>query len=237
MKRRLLSSRRSVKVVVAGSIAVVLLAIGAGVFFVPRGHVVQASGSGDGAPCFVPDSGTPVCHFSGYFVSAVATTQDTSTCSDGVITSFTLYAADNVTQTPPGRPTGSPLASVYYSRYDNCSYEYDYGYGEILGADFKSTGNLGNATVNATIPLTQYGNSTGTTITLSLTWTGVGSIGTTIDTQQVRMGDVTTKTHFKGENRSAVVSGTVSDGVTTFTVATSGDMNSTQTGLVQVTNS
>jgi hypothetical protein len=235
MMRRLVGPRWSVPVVAC--VALIALAVGTGIVFLPHGQAAHASGSGEGGPCFVPTGSSPVCQFDGYFVTADYTVQDTSTCANGVFTSFSVYAADNVIQNPPGSPTGSPLASVYYSRYNGCTYEYDYGYGEILGANFSSTGNLGTASVHAAIPLSQYGNSSNVTITLSLNWTGVGTIGTTIDNRQLRMGDVTTITRFKGENRSAVVTGTVFDGTTTFNVAVTGDMNSTQTGTIQIMQS
>jgi hypothetical protein len=211
--------------------------VGAATFFSSQGRAAHASGSGDGGPCSVAPEVSAVCHNSGCFVEGTySTVEPSAMCANGILTSFTFNLWDNVTRDGSGQTTGPSMASVFYRQINQCDYTYDQGYGEVTTAMFKCTGNLGSATVAAADPVPLYSGVTATE-TVNLTWTGVGDIGSNMGDKQVRMGGFTTITKFKGENRQAMLSGTVSDGTTTYNVAATSDITSTQIGSIQVVQS
>ncbi len=197
----------------------------------------HASGTGEGGPCFVPTGSTPTCQFKGFTASADYSSYDTTTCPGGVYTYYSVYAADNVQIDPSTSTTGGPLVAVFFSRWDNCTYSYTSYYGETTTANIKTTGDLGSATAQATIQLQDWSANPGPTVTVDVTWTGFGDISTTVDSISRRTGDTLYKSRFTGSNRMAMVNGTISDGTSTYAIATTSSMNDAQGGTILISHS
>jgi hypothetical protein len=194
----------------------------------------HASGVGGGGPCVVQTGGAPVCHFKGFTADANYSSVDRSTCSNGIYTYFAVQVFDGVQINPSSSTTGDPLVYVYFSQYNNCTYSNNWYYGETTTADIKTTGNLGSATVKATVPLADWNQNPGPTVTVDVAWTGFGDTSSVMDVQSRRDGGLMTISRFTASNRMAVVSGTISDGTTAYTIATTSVIKDVQSGTVQI---
>lgn len=215
--------------------AVVIVAVGVVGFTMQHTAApVHASGTGEGGPCFVPSGGAPTCQFKGFTASADYSRYDTSTCANGVYTYYSVYAADNVQINPSTSTTGGPLVAVFFSQWNNCTYSYTSYYGETTTATIKTTGDLGSATAQATIPLQDWNYNPGPTVNVNVTWTGFGDISTTMDSVSRRTGDYLYKSHFTGSDRQAMVNGTITDATSTDTIATTGSMDDSQGGTILI---
>lgn len=195
---------------------------------------VHASGVGDGGPCLVPTGSTPTCQFKGFTASAYYTHVDTSTCANGVYTSYAVWASDNVEINPSSSPTGGPLVSVAFSQWNSCTYAYASYYGETTTGSVMTTGNLGSATAQATVQLYDWSYTPGPTVTVNVTWTGFGDISSSTDAITHRTGDTLYKSRYTGSDRQAAVSGTLSDGTSTYPIATTNTMADAQGGTILI---
>lgn len=219
-------------------VVIIVAAVGMVGFNMQRSAApVHASGSGDGGPCLVPTGNAPTCQFKGFTADAYYSSYDTSTCPDGVYTYYAVYAADNVQINPSTSTTGGPLVGVFLSQWNNCTYNYGTYYGETTAGNIKLTGDLGSATAQATIQLQDWSSNPGPTVTVDVTWTGVGDISTTVDSISRRVGDTIYKSRFTGSDRMAMVNGTISDGTSTYTIATTSTMNDAQGGTILIEHS
>lgn len=211
-------------------VVIIVAAIGVVGFNMQRSATqVHASGTGNGGACFILTGSTPTCQFKGFTADSEYSSYDTSTCPDGVYTYYTVYAADNVQIDPSNPTTGGPLVAVFYSQWNNCTSDYSSYFGEGAGS-IKTTGDLGSATAQATIQLQDWTYDMGPTVTVDVTWTGFGPISTITDNISSRNGDTIYRSRFTGSNRMAMVNGTISNGTSTFTIATTGTMNNATGG-------
>lgn len=181
---------------------------------------VHAAGTGGGGggygPACAPLNGAPTCHFSG----ASAYAQYTNTSSDGCIyTSAGMWIFENLVSDQPGGPTGGPVMWAWIYKFDMCNFtDLEYGYGYTNAVDFTHDAALESATVSATmqLPTPPWDSTPPVNATINLKWKGVGSVTSYLDSFQTRTGSTIYRTHYKGDNRMAVVSGTLSDGTTNF---------------------
>lgn len=218
-------------------VVIIVTAVGVVGFNMQRSAArVHASGTGNGGACFVMTGSTPTCQFKGFTADSYYSSYDTSTCADGVYTYYSVYAADNVQFDPSNPSTGGPLVAVFYSQWNNCTYDYSSYYGEATGS-IKTTGDLGSATAQATIQLQDWSYNMGPTVTVDVTWTGFGPISTVTNDISSRNGDTIYRSRFTGSNRMAMVTGTISNGTSTYTLATTGTMNDATGGDILLQHS
>ncbi len=128
-------------------------------------------------------------------------------------------------------------AGVYKYNYCTGSYQYGYGYTTADPADLKVAGN--KATIKTTVPLNYYyGGGVGSTLTIDLTfiangeWTSQGHSNYHYDTPTYRY-----MSRYVGSDKSADVTGSVSDGTTEFAVGASmyGYIGKSNSGYIQHT--
>lgn len=174
---------------------------------------VHASGTGLNA-CF-PSAGSSTCHFSG-FTAYAQFNPDSDSC---IYTSASIFVADKVLRDQPGEPAGQPFISVSIFRLDTCASGYtplEDAYGTTTSVDIKHDAALGSASATATVPITDYYTQATSTVTIDLKWKGIGSLTNVIDRQAYGSGHFMFRTHFTGDSRAAVVSGTISEGTTNY---------------------
>ena len=176
-------------------------------------HASGTGGGGGGGYGCSPSNGAPTCHFKG--ASAYADYVNSDGC---IYSSAGMFVFDDVTSDQPGGPTGGPVMYVSLYKYDMCNLvDLEDGYGYTTAVDFKHDAALESASVTATIQLSDpYTSASPTNVTINLTWKGVGSVTSYLDNYQIRTSTSLYRTHFKADNRMAVVSGTLSDGTTNF---------------------
>jgi hypothetical protein len=192
----------------------------------------RASGVGGGDPCYSATGSTPSCHFKGFTAEASYSNVDQTTCASGVYTYYSVYATDNVVTNPSNAASG-PLVSVFYGTWNNCSSTYS-SYGATVPAAIQTTGELGSASLQATVPLHDWSNNPGPTLTVNLTWTGFGPLSTTVEDMTTRTGDSVFKSRFTGTNRMAQATGTISDGTTTVNINTTTTMFDAKGGTISI---
>lgn len=183
-------------------------------------HHVHAAGTGGGGGGYgfgcAPLNGASTCHFSGATAYAeYVQYPDSSGC---IYSSAGMMVFDNLQSDQPGGPTGSPTLYVSIFKYDMCNYNVlEDGYGYTTAVDFKHDAALQSASVSATMQISDpYTSTPPINVTVNLTWKGVGSVTSLLDTYQLRTASTLYRTHFKADNRMAVVSGTLSDGTANF---------------------
>ncbi len=179
---------------------------------------VRASGTGGGGgyggynECLYT-GGDPACHFSGSVAQALFNTGgDGTNC---VFTSMNVFVSENVIHNQPGTPTGAPHIFVSVFRYDNCAYtmlEDSFGY--TTGFDYTHDASMESASVNATVPLTDYVTGTTRNVTLNLVWKGFGNVDSYMDNYEYQTGHTIFRSHFSADDRQAIVTGTLTDGTT-----------------------
>lgn len=196
-------------------------------------HIAKASSWG--TPCNQPPGQQATCHFSGFWAQADYSTVDYSTCADGVFTQISVFVSDNTDHYPPGSPEARQFSGVYITTYNNCTFTYQGFAGHSSSMTLKTTGALGTAALQATVPSDD--TSQNQVFTVNLTWNGYGSIDSQMDSQHIRTGDTLLITHFTGDNRQALFNGTVSDGTTTYTLAGTSTMNSAKSGDIETVSS
>lgn len=106
---------------------------------------------------------------------------------------------------------------VEFDQNDACSFvQVAQAEGQAVGVDVQGDQQLTTASVNATVPLTGFGVPDGFTLTISVTWHGIGETTTATDTSKVRTpgGHIITRT--VTSERSGIATGTVSDGTTNY---------------------
>ncbi len=118
-------------------------------------------------------------------------------------------------ETDPSSSTSQVL--VYLYQYDTCAFnQIASGYGQAVGVNFQGDAQLNGATLTATVPITGDGVPDGYTLTITLTWHGVGDTRVMNDDFKYRSPTGMTITRYAMNLRSAVAMGTVTDGTTNF---------------------
>jgi hypothetical protein len=177
---------------------------------------VHAAGTGSDGPfggC-TPVNGAPTCHIRG--ASAYAQYVTTDGC---IYSSAGMWIFENLESDQPGGFTGGPAMYAWVYKYDMCNFiDLEDGYGYTTAVDFTHDGGLESASVNTTmlLPTPSWDNTPPVNVTINLKWKGVGSTTSYLDNYQFRNGSTMYRTHYKGDNRAAVVSGTFSDGTTNY---------------------
>jgi hypothetical protein len=108
--------------------------------------------------------------------------------------------------------------------------------GQALGVDVQGDQQLTTASVNATVPLTGFGVSDGFTLTISLAWHGVGETTTGSEMLKSRWASGLSISRLVTTERSAIATGTVSDGTTNYASTPSpfGELFYNQAGDVMI---
>jgi hypothetical protein len=140
--------------------------------------------------------------------------------SDCISTNVGVDAVQDVSNSATDPSAGATRVFVFFYQYDTCSYtEVANAEGELDGGIFQGDNQLSNATVNATVPLTGSGIPDGFALTIALNWHGIGDTRTGSDDFKFRSPSGLTITHTSYTTRSAVATGTVSDGTINYASA------------------
>lgn len=181
---------------------------------------VHAGGTGGGGGGYGSNEclytgGDPACHFSG-----AAAQTGFSIGGDGtncIFTSANVFVSDNVVHSQPESPTGGPYIFVSLFRYDNCADTMlEDSFGSATGFDYKHDASMESASVNATVPVTDYVTGTTRNLTLNVVWKGFGNVDSFMDNYQFQTGHTVFHSHFSGDNRQAIATGTLTDGTTSY---------------------
>lgn len=155
--------------------------------------------------------------------------------NDGCLsTNVNVWAFQDLSQAATDPSAGTSEVMVDFSQEDTCNFtQTGWAEGQATGVDFQGDSTLNTATLNATVPLTDSysGQPTGTVLTLSLTWHGVGATHTGADNSRYRSPSGLMITRYVDTVRSAIAVGTITDGGTTnyaATPATYSDLASSQ---------
>jgi hypothetical protein len=206
-------SRRWV-VAVLGVVVIAAVAVTA-VFTLTRNHSVGAEGAG---PCSALADGTPSCHARGFFTAAGAYKVDTSTCPSGVATLLHVYVNESVIHQGKTISTSSVAADI--TSWNSCTSTYAAAYGYTLTPTLQVKGQTGGATLQATVPVsTSWGGTPNQTLTINVTWTGIGPVYAATTSNDYRGGDFFFKMRETGDSRNATVAGSISDGTTTYSIS------------------
>ena len=169
------------------------------------GNVAHASGGGGGC---VSTTG-PVCTFKGntavvdFFLSS----------PDGCVqTSGFIEVAQNVTHNPPDPTVSGNTAFVSVFQDNFCTGTFLDGSGQASGVNFQADKDLNSASLNDSIPVVDFNTGNTFTLTVNLTWQGVGAVSKLVDSNHFRTQGTIINSHFSGTNRAANVSGTLGFG-------------------------
>ncbi len=146
---------------------------------------------------------------------AAAFFQSSDSCRSTMVS---VYAFQDLSQSVATDPSaGTTNVMVDFSQDDVCNFtQIGWAEGQVTGADFQGDAALNTATLNATVPLTDsYGEPTGITLTLALTWHGEGATRTGADDFKYRSPSGLTITRTLDTLRSAITVGTITDDGTT----------------------
>ncbi|MGZ6392388.1 MAG: hypothetical protein ACXWQZ_24380 [Ktedonobacterales bacterium] len=157
----------------------------------------------------------------GRAVNASAFFQSNDGC---LFTDVSVWAFQDLSQSGATDPSaGTTDVMVDFSQEDTCNFtQTGWAEGKATGVDFQGDTTLNTATLNATVPLTDSysGQPTGITLTLSLTWHGVGATRTGADNSRYRSPSGLMITRYVDTLRSAITVGTITDGGATNYAAT-----------------
>jgi hypothetical protein len=158
-----------------------------------------------------------VYKFKGYSASSYFYSIDDSGC---IATGGTVFVFENISHSPPGPGGYETDVLIDFFQQDICT-------GTLLMSasnrapaeiiEFDVAGNLDSVTLQAIVPMFDYGNNIAFDLTVDLTWTGTSSIGH----QNSQYKETFEGCHYSLKNNSAFryaeASGTVSDGTMNFT--------------------
>lgn len=193
---------------------------------------VHASGTGVNG-CF-PTAGTTTCHFSG--INSMADFSSSDLGSSCVYSWTSVFVSDNVVASEPGVTSGTPFVAVNIFKFDQCSYTVllDQS-GMTTTVDFRHDASLQSASVAATVPTTDSLTGATSNFTISLQWRGVGPLSKVMDQQATRSQHTVFRTRYMGDTRTAIVSGTFSDGTTNYAATpTLSNIFETQGGTLDI---
>ena len=237
------------RLVAAGFIVAVLIVVASvlAVRALPGGqtaHAASASGvspnsGGGGGGCV--SSTTPVCTFHGNGADAFFSSSSPDGC---VQTNGSLFAAENVTHSPPGPGVSGTTALVFISQFNVCiGTDLLEASGFASGVNFQFS-RLDSASLNAAIPATDNLTGNPLTVNVNLTWQGIGGTSTSMDNNHFFSPGFIEITHFVGSSRAAIVTGSISFGTTSFASPNSGggggggglsgDLTSSKNGTIQI---
>ncbi len=158
-----------------------------------------------------------VCTDNGVDASTVFSSNDGC-----VFTDVGVDASQDLSQSATDPSAGTTGVLVMFYQYNTCSStEVANAEGQITGVDFQGDRQLNTATLNATVPLTDNysGQPSGITLTIALTWHGVGATTTVSEDFRYRSPNGVVITRTGATARSAITEGTVTDGTTNYASA------------------
>lgn len=229
------TSRRRRWIFAALGLFVTLCVVAVVGFSLVGGRAAHASGGGDGGFCPQQWDGTPSCQFKGFTAGAQYFGEDTSICADGIYTTVQVFVAQDLSHALPAPATATKYADVGIYQYNSCTYASTAYYGYITTADLQVTGRTDGATVQAVIPTTvNWTDQAGPTVTVDLTWKGIGNVANLTTTRDYRDGSIMTRMRMSGDDRMATVNGTISDGAITYTISGMSEIGYAQTGALAI---
>jgi hypothetical protein len=154
-------------------------------------------------------------------------------------TSASVFVNDGQTKDSVTGHTASSWAQVSLSRYDYCSGESFYGFGQVDLASGQYTFDLkaGSATLSTTIPVLDFNSGALVDVSVDVTWTATA--GLVSEKSSYRTTDAAGNKYTfssKGTSRQAIASGTVSAGSFNFTPGSGyGILSSSKSGSMTIT--
>lgn len=175
-------------------------------------------------PAHASSAGGGVCDLSARHSVCTGKAVQASTSfftNDGCLsTDVGLNAFQDVSHSATDLSAGTTQMFVDFYQYDTCSFaEIASAEGQVVGIDFQGDEQLTTATLNTTVPLTGSGVPDGFTLTIALTWHGIGDTRTMSDNMKYRSPSGLTITRTVSTVRSAIAVGTISDGTTNYASA------------------
>jgi hypothetical protein len=115
---------------------------------------------------------------------------------------------------------------VFFDTFDTCNFvDVASAEGQVVGADVQGDNQLNTASVNATVPMTGTGVPDGFTLTISVTWQGVGVTSKEVETFMFHSLGRHSVTSTSATQRDAIATGTITDGTTNYASAAALDAN------------
>ena len=205
------------RVVAIGLVMSALVLVGAGLVahFLPANgqtaSVAHASGGGGGG-CVTTNG--PVCTFKG----STAIVNFFSASADGCVqTNGFLEAMESVTRNPPGPQVAGTTVFVSIFQDDFCAGTFVDASGQASGVNFQADKTLNSASLSGDIPVVDSDSGNTLTVSVNLTWQGVGATSKLVDISHFRTQGTIINNHFVGTDRAANVSGTLSFGTVSIT--------------------
>lgn len=163
-----------------------------------------------------------------------------SQTSDGCLYTDTyLFAGAGKLQNPPGAPEANNWANVSVYRYDSCTGTWLTGASgsvAINNATFQIDQQLNAAHLQTTVPMYDWMTGASFNLAVDLTWAGNGDLTRSKSQNQYQSPGCKFKSQFNGSFRSAVASGTISDGATNYAIGAYqfADLQSVKSGNVTI---
>lgn len=175
-------------------------------------------------PAHAASAGGGVCDLSAQH--SVCTGKATSAytaffSNDGCIsTQVSVNAFQDVSHSATDPSADTTQIFVDFYQFDTCAFvDVASASGQVIGSNFQGDSQLNTAALNATVPLTGTGVPDGFTLTVSLNWRGYGDTRTFNNDFKYRSPSGITITRQVVTVRSAIATGTISDGTTNFASA------------------
>lgn len=143
--------------------------------------------------------------------------------NDGCLsTNVTVEAFQDVSHSATDLSAETTQMYVFFYQYDTCAFtEVANAEGQATGVSFQGDTQLNTATLNATVPLTGTGIPDGYSLTIAVTWHGIGATRTMTDNFKTRSPSGIIITRTAATVRSAVAMGSITDGTTNYASAPS----------------
>lgn len=146
--------------------------------------------------------------------------------TDGCIQTDTFVTANGSTdQLLPGRGTRTDIAAVNIFRYDSCTdtvlLDAVGQAGALPAGDLQVARQLDSASLHTTIAVTDIDTGDAFDVDVDVDWLGTSDITRDDVNSNDKFGGCHVLNRWKGSGRDAVASGSVSDGVTSFTPSAS----------------
>ena len=171
----------------------------------------QAAGGG---ACDL-DANHSVCHSHGLGAGGTFFTE-----SDCLITEVGLNVFQHLTNSANDPDAGTTVLSVSFDQFSTCS-----GFTQVASAsgqadgeavDFQIDQTFDTATLNASVPMTGFGVPDGFTLSVAVTWHGVGDISSHEEIFKFRSPSGHSFTVDSASSRQAIMTGTVTDGTNSY---------------------
>jgi len=141
-----------------------------------------------------------------------------------VITDTYVFGSTGEVHDPPGGPADFQVAGVGFSQFDQCrGLLLKTALGSTHSLSFFLANDLSSASLTATTIVDEFISGTSFPVQVTITWVGSGDSVHQVSNAHVRLPGFNTKTHFNADTRTALASGSISDGQTEYAVGVSVD--------------